>query len=175
MIRAMMCAAVMMLALGTQGWANSCCGGHDAPQAAPSEAADAKPQTVCPVMGGKIDKSLYADRAGKRVYFCCKGCLEPFGKDPAKYIAKLEGQGITLAKAGKPQTVCPVMGGKIDKAVYTDHAGKRVYFCCEGCEAPFRKDPAKYLKKLEASGVVLEDAPAREPAKKLERLPGGHH
>jgi YHS domain-containing protein len=56
-------------------------------------------QTVCPVMGGKIDKSLFADYEGKRVYFCCKGCPEKFKKDPAKYIQQLEKQGVTLDKA----------------------------------------------------------------------------
>ena len=46
------------------------------------------------------------------------------------------------------QTVCPVMGGAINKDIYTDHNGKRVYFCCQGCIAEFTKNPAKYLAKL---------------------------
>ncbi len=58
----------------------------------------------------------------------------------------------------KPQTTCPVMGGKINEGVYADYTGKRVYFCCGGCINKFQKDPAKYVKKLEAEGVTLEDA-----------------
>ena len=58
----------------------------------------------------------------------------------------------------KPQTTCPVMGGKINKGVYADYEGKRVYFCCGGCISKFQKDPAKYVKKLETEGVTLEDA-----------------
>ncbi len=58
----------------------------------------------------------------------------------------------------KPQTICPIMGGKINKAVYADYEGKRVYFCCGGCISKFQKDPAKYVKKLETEGVTLEDA-----------------
>lgn len=46
------------------------------------------------------------------------------------------------------QTICPVMGGKIDKTVFTDYKGKRVYFCCPGCIDTFNKDPEKYLPKL---------------------------
>lgn len=46
------------------------------------------------------------------------------------------------------QTTCPVMGGKIDPKVYTDHEGRRVYFCCPGCIGTFKKDPQKYLAKL---------------------------
>lgn len=54
------------------------------------------------------------------------------------------------------QTTCPVMGGKINKDVYLDYEGKRVYFCCTSCIPEFKKDPAKYVKKLEDQGVVLE-------------------
>ena len=42
------------------------------------ETALAKEQTTCPIMGGKIDKTVYADHDGKRVYFCCAGCIDPF-------------------------------------------------------------------------------------------------
>ena len=60
----------------------------------------------------------------------------------------------------KPQTVCPVLGGKVDKNVYADYQGKRIYFCCKGCDAEFNKDPGKYMKKLQEEGVTLEPAPA---------------
>lgn len=64
-------------------------------------------------------------------------------------------------EAGKPQTTCPVMGGNVDKnSKYVDVDGKRIYVCCNGCVAEVKKDPAKYIKQLEASGVVLEKAPA---------------
>ncbi len=63
--------------------------------------------------------------------------------------------------AAKAQTVCPVMGGSINRSVYADYAGKRVYFCCGGCPAEFKKDPAKYVRKLESAGVALEPAPAK--------------
>ena len=58
-----------------------------------------KKQTVCPIMGGAIDSRIYADANGKRVYFCCNGCPAAFKKDPAKYIAQMEKEGITLDKA----------------------------------------------------------------------------
>ncbi|MGA7875484.1 MAG: YHS domain-containing protein [Desulfoferrobacter sp.] len=63
---------------------------------------------------------------------------------------------------GIPQTICPVMGGKIDKNVYADYQGKRVYFCCESCKQEFEKNPDKYLKKLEEEGVTPEKTPAKE-------------
>ncbi|MHB9074052.1 MAG: YHS domain-containing protein [Desulfobaccales bacterium] len=63
------------------------------------------------------------------------------------------------AKPTKPQTVCPVLAGNIDKKVYADYKGKRIYFCCEGCDQEFKKDPEKYMKKLEEQGVTLEPSP----------------
>lgn len=54
------------------------------------------------------------------------------------------------------QKTCPVMGGKINTDVYADYEGKRVYFCCEACIGTFKQDPAKYVKKLEAEGVILK-------------------
>jgi len=59
----------------------------------------AKDQTTCPVMGGLINKSIYADYQGSRVYFCCPPCLREFKKDPDKYITKMKEQGRTLAKS----------------------------------------------------------------------------
>ena len=54
------------------------------------------------------------------------------------------------------QKKCPVMGGTINKDIYADYEGKRVYFCCDACISTFKSDPAKYVKKLEGEGVVLE-------------------
>jgi YHS domain-containing protein len=72
--------------------------------------------------------------------------------------------GVVLAAAeapkGKPQTICPVMGGDIDKSVYADYEGKRVYFCCDACRKDFQKNPAMYIKKMEDQGIILEKTPA---------------
>ncbi|MFC1552406.1 YHS domain-containing protein [Candidatus Latescibacterota bacterium] len=57
---------------------------------------------------------------------------------------------------GSEQTACPVMGGKVNKDVFADHDGKRVYFCCNPCLEKFNADPAKYVAALEESGVILE-------------------
>ena len=58
-----------------------------------------KEQKLCPVLGGEIDKSVYADYQGKRVHFCCAGCIDAFKKSPQKYVQKMEAEGIRLDKA----------------------------------------------------------------------------
>jgi YHS domain-containing protein len=53
------------------------------------------------------------------------------------------------AAAGIEQTTCPVMdGNKIDKNVFVEYKGKKVYFCCADCKAKFEADPEKYIAKL---------------------------
>ena len=71
------------------------------------------------------------------------------------------------------QTTCPVMGGKIDKTIYVDHDGKRVYFCCSACIAPFKKEPAKYIKKLEDEGVELAKVPGTDKKQEKQKSQAG--
>ena len=74
-------------------------------------------------------------------------------------LALAAGPVLAAGSQPQPQTVCPVLGGNIDKKVFIDYQGKRIYFCCSGCDAEFRKDPEKYLKKIEAQGITLEKCP----------------
>jgi len=104
-----------------------------------------KPQTLCPVSGKAIDKTVYVDYQGQRVYFCCNKCPAAFKADPEKYFAQFEKEGTVLESV---QVVCPVSGEDISKKSYTDYKGRRVYFCCDKCVASFKKDPEKYLKTL---------------------------
>ena len=67
---------------------------------------------------------------------------------------------VLAAAPAKPQTTCPVLGGNVDRQVYVDYQGQRIYFCCPGCDAEFKKDPEKYLQKMKEQGVTPEKAPA---------------
>jgi YHS domain-containing protein len=69
---------------------------------------------------------------------------------------------LSVAAQAKEQTTCPVLGGNIDKNVYTDYQGKRIYFCCAACVDEFNKNPKKYLQKLKEAGVTPEAAPAKQ-------------
>ena len=60
------------------------------------------------------------------------------------------------AKTDKPDTyplkTCVVSGeklGEIGKPYVYQHEGREVRFCCKSCLKDFKKDPAKYLKKLD--------------------------
>jgi hypothetical protein len=70
--------------------------------AAPAATTPVKVQTTCPVMGGAVNKKLFVDAEGKRIYLCCGGCIKTVQKDPAKYIKMLEDKGVTLEKTPAP-------------------------------------------------------------------------
>ncbi|MEW6429808.1 MAG: hypothetical protein AB1568_17445 [Thermodesulfobacteriota bacterium] len=65
--------------------------------APPAAKTTARPQTVCPVMGGKIDENLYVDVKGKRIYLCCMACEDAIKVEPDKYIEKIEKRGEKVA------------------------------------------------------------------------------
>ena len=66
--------------------------------------------------------------------------------------------GAEDAKKAEPQTKCPVMGGDVNKKLYVDADGKRIYVCCPGCIDSVKKNPQKYIKEMEAKGIVLDKA-----------------
>ena len=70
-----------------------CCGG--APKAAEeSTEAEKKPviNKICPVMGGSVaaDTPYTTVHEGRKIGFCCAGCITSFEKDTGKYIGKVE-------------------------------------------------------------------------------------
>lgn len=78
--------------------------------------------------------------------------------------------------------ICPVSGEKIDekfKATY-EYQGKVYNFCCPMCIDEFKKDPEKYIKKVEEElGTVKKEEMITEeqPTMPETEMPmeGGHH
>ncbi len=120
-------------------------------------------QTVCPVMGGKIDSTQYTDIQGQRVYHCCGGCTKKLSADPDTYFKKASAQGVIFENIQKR---CPVSGKALSsKDIFTDYEGRRIYFSNKDCPAKFAANPVKYLKILDKQ--TKEDSPEK-PAKKSE-------
>jgi YHS domain-containing protein len=120
-------------------------------------------QTVCPVMGGKIDSTEYTDIQGQRVYHCCSGCQKKLVADPDKYFKKAAAQGVIFENIQKR---CPVSGNAlVTKDIFTDYEGRRIYFSDKSGPAKFAANPAKYLKIFDKQ--TKEDSPEK-PAKNTE-------
>ena len=66
------------------------------------------------------------------------------GHDHAAMAEETANQVVAAAE----QTTCPVMGGAINKALFTEYKGKKVYFCCDGCKEKFEAAPEQYIAKL---------------------------
>ena len=58
-------------------------------KAAVKEAEARTEQTVCPIMGNKINKDIFTEYKGQKVYFCCAMCIDKFNEAPEKYLSKL--------------------------------------------------------------------------------------
>jgi YHS domain-containing protein len=110
-------------------------------------AEGSKAQTHCPIEGGKIDKDVFVDVDGKRVYFCCPGCDTEFLKAGSANVKKMEKDGIKLATA-----ICPVSGDEGEPDVSFKHGERTYYVCCKKCLKKFKSDPVKYLQKKKGHG-----------------------
>ena len=58
----------------------------------------------------------------------------------------------TTQPAGKPVNKFCAVEGKghdVDPKITTDYKGKKIGFCCADCVDEFKKDPEKYVKKME--------------------------
>jgi YHS domain-containing protein len=57
-----------------------------------------------------------------------------------------------------PLATCVVsgekLGGDMGEPYVIQYKGREVRFCCKDCEKEFRKDPEKYLKKLDAAAAT---------------------
>ncbi|TET32224.1 MAG: hypothetical protein E3J72_20235 [Planctomycetota bacterium] len=67
------------------------------------------------------------------------------------------------------------MVNPINKKFFANHGGKRVYFCCLSCVNEFRKNPGRYMERLNEAGVILEDLSAGGSANAKEKpAPASH-
>jgi YHS domain-containing protein len=60
-------------------------------------------------------------------------------------VLSVQAEEKTKEKAYEPK--CPISGKAAVKEAAVDYKGGKVYFCCEGCPAAFKKDPAKFAAK----------------------------
>ncbi len=61
--------------------------------------------------------------------------------------------------AGMQQQTCPVQHGKINKDLYVDYKGQRIYFCCKECITIFKANHEAYLEKMRQEGITPEPSP----------------
>jgi YHS domain-containing protein len=94
------------------------------------------------------EEKMFADYNGSRYYFCCAGCVPAFKKEPEKFAKNAR---VSLGQLPLPKTLkCAVEGKEINvkdalsNKMFADYKGRRYLFCCPGCPAAFKEDPAKF-------------------------------
>jgi YHS domain-containing protein len=144
-------------------------------------AEKAKPiNKKCPVEGGDVDPTVTTEYKGKTIGFCCDTCPPEFKKDPAKFMAIVDKELAAEKKGGAADkkddakkgdgekkhaelnTKCPVSGDDVDKEVTEVYKGRTIAFCCKDCVKDFKKDPDKFVKKLDEEKAAKKD---EKPAK----------
>lgn len=73
--------------------------------------------------------------------------------------------------------ICPVSGEKIEektKATY-EYQGKIYNFCCPMCIDIFKKDPGKYIKKVEEELQAGAKGDSEHEEHKMEMMHESHH
>lgn len=141
--------------------------------------ADAKEETgdpytleTCPVSGqklGSMGDPVVKEYDGREVRFCCKGCVEPFEKDQAKYWKKIDAAMVEDQKDYFPTNMCVVMGVKNDQLgdpIDFVHNNRLFRLCCERCKTAVADSPAEYFKKVDE--LVVE---AQKEGYPLEKCP----
>ena len=110
------------------------------------------PQKNCPVKGGEIDKEVYTDFKGQRIYYCCPGCDKKFLENPDKYLSAMKDEGVSPAKL---QSVCPVTGDELDGDIFANTKEGKIYVCCKKCKKKVEASPDKYIQKLKMANIVI--------------------
>ncbi len=81
------------------------------------------------------------------------GCAKQESAPAEKPAAKAPAEAKTVEIA---QKTCPVIGGLIDKDMFVDVKGRRIYLCCAHCKAKVQADPDKYIAKVDADIKALK-------------------
>jgi hypothetical protein len=70
-----------------------------------------------------------------------------------------------------PQTSCPIYGEAINKKLFVDYKGKRIYVCCAACIAEVKKDPEKSILRLKSLGQSVETLASVKTSKTVQKTP----
>jgi len=94
-----------------------------------------------------------------------EGGVAPGGHEHAGHSSSQHTAASQTPTAAKTtiQETCPVMGGPIDPNVFIEYKGRKVFFCCKGCDQKFRENPEKYIAKLPQFQQSHEEQQAEIP------------
>ena len=100
---------------------------------------------------GSMGDAVVFTEGDQEIALCCESCKKDFAKNKKANLAKID----AAAKKVKPYPLakCIVSDEALedDKAVGVVFEGREYLLCCKGCLKDFKKDTAKFAKKLDAA------------------------
>jgi len=100
---------------------------------------------------GSMGEAVTFTEGDQEIALCCGSCKKDFNKDKTAMLAKIH----AAAKKVKPYplTTCIVSDETLEdnKAVGVVVEGREYLLCCKSCLKDFKKDTAKFAKKLDAA------------------------
>ena len=128
----------------------------------PEQVGDPYPLDICIVSGlrlGDMGPPIVMMHEGREVRLCSKDCISKFEADAATYFTKIDQKIVEQQLPRYPMTSCPVSEqalGSMGDPVNRVYNNRLVRFCCNGCVRAFKKDPAKFLPKLDEAIVAQQ-------------------
>ena len=119
------------------------------------------PLKTCLVSGDNLGESAVNHvHLNRLVRLKDSEALKDFNKTPEKFMKELDKAVIAKQKATYPLKKCLVMpDDDLDEsAIDYVHANRLVRVCCRMCVSKFKKDPIKYLPKLDNKGKEAADS-----------------
>ena len=109
---------------------------------------------TCPISGAKLGEmgdAVVKTYEGREVRFCCAGCIGKFEANVKEGFAKIDKQLIKQQVHYYPLDKCIISDETLVKGEITEYVynNRLVRLCCTGCIKDFKKDAAKYLKKID--------------------------
>lgn len=114
------------------------------------------PLDTCPIskdkLGGDMGEPVKLVYRNRLIEVCCSGCTKKALQTGAEILPKLDAAVIEKQKATYPLKTCVVSGDDLGETPVDYVIGTRlVRFCCADCVNDFKKDPTKFLGKLDAA------------------------
>ena len=123
---------------------------------------------VCGMQVNEAGAKNVSELAGIKYFFCGAGCKRKFDAAPQQYLNR----PVAAPSAPAEKAADPVCGMQVTVATakhVSEHAGKKFYFCCNGCKTKFEAAPAGYLNKTQAAHAhhhaPVTPRPAAAPGK----------
>jgi YHS domain-containing protein len=115
-----------------------------------------------PVTGAALgDKPIVYQHEGRELRFATSENLDKFKAHPQQYLPAVDQKMIAQQLPFYPLDVCIISGekfGGMGPAVDIIYKNRLVRFCCPGCPDQFKKDPAKFVARLDQAAIAKQSA-----------------